>query len=135
MEYVSGLHALNLASPAGTPGDWHYSALDWSHPFMLDSDRSVFGDWDIHRQEVPGHGVMLVAGHARACLDLVALGDYGDAQGMRDSFLDDDSWTLPVMRQAWKLHDSPRWQAVDSFMGHEYWGAWLDFKQEMGEVS
>lgn len=135
MKYVSGLHALNLESPAGTPGDWHHSALDWSRPFMLDSDSSVFGDWDIHQCDVPGLGLMPVAGHARACLDLVALGDYGDAQGMRDNFLDDDTWTLPVMRQAWKLRDSSDWQSVDHFMGHEYWGSWLDFKHSMEEAT
>lgn len=30
MQYVTGVYALNLPSPDGTPGDWHVSALDWN---------------------------------------------------------------------------------------------------------
>ncbi|MEJ5921827.1 hypothetical protein [Bifidobacterium thermophilum] len=63
MRYVTGMHALNLGDRTSTPGDWHFSAMDWQHPMILESGRSPFGDYGITPQDVPGHGVMPVASH------------------------------------------------------------------------
>jgi hypothetical protein len=129
-QYVSGLHALNLGDRRATPGDWHYSSMDWKRPFMLDSSTSPFGEWDIHEGQVPGMGRVPVAGHMRACVDLIEQGQYGSAQGMRDQFLDNPSTTLPIMQQVWKLRGRQQWPQIDWLMGHEYYGQWLDFKEK-----
>lgn len=47
MDYISGIYALNLPSPDGTPGDWHYSALDWSNVPVKESSCSPFGEWEL----------------------------------------------------------------------------------------
>ena len=54
--------------------DWHYSSMNWEHPFMLDTVSSPFGGWGVRSLSVPGHGVMPVADHVRACLDLIEQG-------------------------------------------------------------
>ncbi|WEV72927.1 hypothetical protein [Bifidobacterium sp. ESL0790] len=95
----------------------------------LDTATSPFGSWDVHEGEVPGMGRMPLAGHVRACLDLVEQGMYGAAQGTRDQFLDNPATTDAFMRQVWKLRRRRgQWPAIDWFMGHEYYGQWLDFK-------
>ena len=71
MRYVTGMHALNLGNRSSTPGDWHFSAMDWTKPMLLDTDSSPFGMYDISYCEVPTKGVMPVAGHVRAWLDLI----------------------------------------------------------------
>ena len=47
MKYVTGIYALNLPSPDGTPGDWHFSALNWNKALMADSSKSPFGEWGL----------------------------------------------------------------------------------------
>ena len=47
MRYVTGMHALNLGNRSSTPGDWHFSAMDWTKPMLLDTDSSPFGMYDI----------------------------------------------------------------------------------------
>ena len=103
MRYVTGMHALNLGDRTSTPGDWHFSAMDWQLPMTLESGRSPFGDYGITPQDVPGHGVMPVASHIRACLDLIEQGLYGSAQGMRDDFIANPAYDREIMDQVWKL--------------------------------
>ena len=128
MLYVTGLQALNLGERSRTPGDWHFGAMDWDHLTLSETDGSPFSLWGIGLAEVPGHGVMPVAGHPRACVDLIGRGLYGDAQGMREAFICDDSYDLPIMRQVWKLRGSEEWPRIDRFMGREYACHCLDFK-------
>lgn len=130
MRYVTGMHALNLGDRTLTPGDWHFSAMDWSSPMWLDTDSSPFGMYDIGRQEVPDLGRVPVAGHVRACLDLIERGLYGSAQGMRDDFLDNPMTDGPVMEHVLMLRDRSDWDDVDRFMGREYLGRWLDYKAD-----
>lgn len=128
MRYVTGMHALNLGDRSVTPGDWHFSAMDWARPMWLDTDASPFGMYDIGMRKVPGMGVVPVAGHVRACLDLIEQGLYGSAQGMRDNFLDNPITDVPVMERILELRDRDDWPGIDRFMGREYLGAWLDYK-------
>jgi hypothetical protein len=128
MRYVTGMHALNIGDRSYTPGDWHFSALDWSRPMLLDTDTSPFGMYDIAENEMPGMGTMPVAGHVRACLDLIEQGLYGSAQGMRDNFLDNPLTDKPVMDHILLLRGRKDWPGIDRFMGREYLGAWLDYK-------
>lgn len=128
MRYVTGMHALNLGNRSFTPGDWHFSAMDWSRPMLLDTDTSPFGMYDIAEHEAPGMGTVPVAGHVRACLDLIEQGLYGSAQGMRDNFLDNPLTDKPVMDHILLLRGRKDWPGIDRFMGREYLGAWLDYK-------
>ena len=129
MEYVTGVHALNLGDRTVTPGDWHFSALDWCHPMILDSEVSPFGDYGISLGEVPFRGIMPVASHVRACLDLIEQGLYGSAQGMRENFIDNDAFDREIMDQVWKLRGRSDWLDIDRFIGHEYLCDWLDYKE------
>ena len=131
MKYVTGIYALNLPSPDGTPGDWHFSALNWNKALMADSSKSPFGEWGLHIVDVPHHGNMPVASHIRACLDLIEQGNFGTAQGMRDNFIDNDSYTLTIFSKVAQLCNNPRWDEIDSFMGKEYRCQWLDFAEHM----
>ena len=130
MLYVTGMHALNLGDRTVTPGDWHYSAMDWSNPMMLDTDTSPFGAYDISTDEIPSMGTVPVAGHVRACLDLIEQGLYGSAQGMRDHFLDNPATDADVMDHIIMLRNRDDWNDIDRFMGHEYLCAWLDYKDK-----
>lgn len=129
MKYITGIYALNLPSPDGTPGDWHFSALDWKNLKVSDTKGSIFKDWGLHLAEVPYHGVMPVANHVRACLDLIEQGNFGTAQGMRDSFIDDNQYTPIIFDKVSQLRKSAQWDKIDHFMGHEYYLQWLNFKK------
>lgn len=128
MRYVTGMHALNLGDRSFTPGDWHFSAMDWAHPMWLDTDTSPFGMFDIAMHEVPGLGMAPLAGHVRACLDLVEQGLFGSAQGMREHFLDNPLTDGPVMSHVMLLYGRPDWPDIDRFMGREYRCDWLDYR-------
>lgn len=129
MEYVTGIWALNLRSPDGTPGDWHFSAINWDRMKTFDTEDSVYGDWALHMGEVPGRGQMPVASHVRACLDLIELGDFRAAGGMRKDFISNEAYTPLIFDKVWMLRESPKWDKIDAFMGREYMCKWLDYKK------
>lgn len=134
--YLTGTHALNVQSPDGTPGDWHHSSLDWSDipSLLVPVSASPFGRAGLYRRDFPDIKNVLVANHTRACLDLIANGYYGSAQGMRDCFLDDPRTTPVVFEAVWnKLRTSASWNDIDRFMGREYGCSWLDFKEKRNE--
>ncbi len=121
MRYVTGMHALNLGDRSSTPGDWRFSAMDRPRPVWLDADSPPFGMYDIGSCEAPALGKAPVAGHVRACLDLIEPGSYGSAQGMRDDFLDDPLTDVPVMEHVLMLRNRPDWADIDRFMGQNTW--------------
>ena len=41
MQYLSGIHALNLQCSLDTSGDWHQSALRWKDLDWRESDGSL----------------------------------------------------------------------------------------------
>ncbi len=129
--YVSGIYALNLSSPDGTPGDWHYSAIDWDNIRMSDIKESSYGSWGIYEGIVPGHGRMHVADHIRACLDLIENGYFSSAGGMRDSFISDERYTRTIFDKVWLLRSRENWKEIDAFMGREYLCDWLRYKEGM----
>lgn len=45
MQYISGIHALNIEDSTNACGDWHTSALNWASIQLKDSEKSIFGDW------------------------------------------------------------------------------------------
>lgn len=130
--YLTGTYALNVPCPDGTPGDWHHSSLDWSNTtsLLVPVSSSPFGYLGLYRHDFHDAKNVLVANHVRACLDLIANGYFGSAQGMRDCFLDDPKTAPVVFHAVWDgLRDSTRWADIDRFMGREYGCSWLDFKE------
>ena len=47
MQYLSGIHALNLQCSLDTSGDWHQSAFRWKDLDWRESDGSLWGDYGI----------------------------------------------------------------------------------------
>ena len=132
MLYLTGIHALNLECGLATCGDWHRSALAWKDLTLRDSEKSVFGEWGIEgAKPIPKHnGLYYVADHLRACLDLVAEGNFALAQGMKDDYICNDSYTPVVFEKTALLRDSAGWASVDAFMQKEYRLDWLGYKKE-----
>ncbi len=132
MKYITGRHALNLPCSLGTPGDWHYYALDWRSPIMKDSETAFYGDFGLEwHTDVPGHAEpLLVANHLRACLDLLADGANPIARGMKENYLNKPALTPLVLRKVWELRGSDDWAAIDDFMVREYGMAWVCWKRK-----
>ena len=130
MKYVTGIYALNMTPPENTPGDWHFSALNWGRATILESADSPFGDWGIYYTEVPAHGPMYAANHLRACLDLIGMGNYGTPQGMREYFIADDTYNRELFTMIARLRESDAWSNIDRFMGCEYGMQWINFKNK-----
>lgn len=129
MKYITGTYALNL-SDGLTPGDWHYYALDWDNPTVFDTECSPFGEWGIYENTLPfDNQTHYVANHVRACLDLIAVGDFVAAGQMREHFIADDSLAPIIFQQVTKLTGSPHWSDIDRFLGKEYLCKWLDWKE------
>lgn len=136
MKYISGIAALNLGKRDETPGDWHFSSVDWKYPLVLDTDISPFAHLGIYFTQVPLHGRFPVASHVRACLDLIEQGYFNAAQGMRDTFISNEAFTPLIMREVWKLRNRSDWDSISKFMGREYLLTWVDFvkSQERSEA-
>jgi len=49
MEYITGIHALNIPCKLDTSGDWHASALKWEKISTAESKDSLFGDYGIEQ--------------------------------------------------------------------------------------
>ena len=133
MQYITGIHALNLPCSLLTCGDWHRSALKWEKITYRDSKDSFYGNYGIEQcAVVPEHdGTYAVANHIRALLDLLEIGNFSAAQGMNRDFIGNDDYTDEVFNKVALLSDLPHWREIDGFMGSEYYGKWLDYKRRV----
>lgn len=131
MKYITGRYALNLSCSLGTPGDWHFYALDWERPQFKESATAFFGDFGLEpHQDVPGHaGTLWVANHLRALLDLLADGAIPIARGMKENYLNDSTLTPLAFSKVWELRLLGHWKAIDGFMLREYGMEWVDWKR------
>ena len=134
MQYITGIHALNLPCSLLTCGDWHQSALQWEKPRFRNSEDSFFGDYGIEQCSVvpENEGTYAVANHIRALLDLLELGNYSLAQGMNEEFIGNDDYTDEIFDKVTLMKDLSHWRGIDRFMGQEYYGKWLDYKRKVG---
>lgn len=134
MQYITGIHALNLPCSLLTCGDWHCSALQWEKPQFASSEDSFFGEYGIEYCSVvpENEGTYAVANHIRALLDLLELGNYSVAQGMNQDFIGNDDYTDEVFAKVALMRELPHWREIDKFMGQEYYGKWLDHKKKVG---
>ena len=51
---------------------------------------------------------------------------------MNDDFIGNDDYTDEVFHKVALMRDLPHWREIDSFMGREYYGKWLDYKRKAG---
>lgn len=133
MLYVSGVHALNLDCELETCGDWHQSAIQWNKLFLLDSEKSIFGDYGIEfNKKVPEHTeAFSVANHIRALLDLLQQGRFSIAEGMNKDYICNDKYTEEIFKKVYLLKDDANWNKIDNFMKKEYLLRWIDFKKRV----
>jgi hypothetical protein len=134
MIYLTGEQALNLKCSLETCGDWHAVCLKWDKESLelWDSEKSVFGDYGIEiGKAIPGHKEKYnVANHIRALLDLLEIGCFSIAEGMKEDFISNDAYTNEIFEKVMLLENSKNWFAVDWFMGKEYHSEWFDYKRK-----
>jgi hypothetical protein len=125
------MHALNTRCSLDTCGDWHAAALDWGNLTCRDTDDSVFGDYGLEYDAELEYleGRFTKANHIRAILDLLEHGEFAPAQGMRDDYICVDTYDGEILEKVTLLKGSAHWPEIDRFMGREYLGKWLDFKE------
>lgn len=131
MQYLSGIHALNLNCDLGTCGDWHQSAIQWKNLKFYESEGSLWGDYGIeHNKCIPEHiGLYNTANHIRALLDLLYECNFTIAQGMRNDFICTNKYNNEIFEKVSMMSFLPYWDAIDRFMCKEYKCLWLDFKR------
>jgi len=133
MKYVTGRHAMNLPCSLGTWGDYRTSAVNWDKLTILDSEDSVFGDYGIETGRtisfLADNKEYNIANHIRAFLDLLTIGDYASAEGMKEEYIRDDSFAEEIFAKVSMLRSRPNWQIIDLFMEHEYLNQWELYKK------
>ena len=131
MQYISGIHALNLPCSLETCGDWHSSALKWEKLYIKDTEKSIFDMYGIELCScVPYHdGTFYIANTVRACLDLIEDGNFSIAQGMNNDFICNAKYNEEVFRNVSKLKERNGWEKIDAFMLKEYKLDWLNYKK------
>ena len=134
MEYITGIHALNLKCSLDTPGDWHQSAIQWHTPMTKYADETAWLDYGIeintHVPENPG--THYVANHIRACLDLIFDGNFTILKGMRKDYIVYDKYDVEIFEKVTMLKNHPNWEDIDEFMCGEYFMKWVRFKDLKG---
>jgi len=133
MQYISGIHALNLPCTLETCGDWHCSALRWRDITFMDTEAAFWGDYGIERgKKIPEHEeTYAVANHIRALLDLLETQKFSVAQGMNNDFICNDNYTSEIFDKVSLMNGLPHWPEIDRFMGKEYYAKWLDYKRQV----
>ena len=131
MQYVTGLYALNLPCTLNTWGDWHTSALRWDRVRIADTEKMFFGEYGIERnKQIPEHTERYnVTNHIRALLDLMQMGLFSVAQGMRDDFIGTREYDDEIFEKVYSMRDLENWTAIDRFMGQEYMMRWIRYKK------
>ena len=132
MMYVSGLHALNLPCKLDTTGDWHPASMDWGNMFIVETSNSIWGDYGIEKERnIPYIGeTWAVANHIRACLDMIAAGDFSNTRGMRNDYIGNDKYNDEIFSRVIQLNGrSNLWPKIDRFMENEYLMKWVNYKR------
>jgi len=132
MQYITGIHALNLSCELNTTGDWHTCSIQWKNPTMAESDGSLFGEYGIEsNKRIPEHvGTYYVANHIRALLDLLEQGNYAVAEGMRKDFICNESYNQEIFDKIYYMKQLKNWKEIDIFMEQEYMMEWIRYKEE-----
>jgi hypothetical protein len=133
VQYITGIHALNLPCALLTCGDWHRSALRWEDITIRNSEQSVFGEYGIELDKpIPNHtGRWAVANHIRALLDLLETSKFSVAQGMNNDYICNNGYTSEVFGKVALMRGLAHWPDIDCLMGREYHTKWLDYKKQV----
>ena len=130
MKYLTGIHALNLPCSLDTCGDWHSKSINWNNPDIRESSSSALKDYGIEKERsvtfLKDHSYN-VANHIRALLDMLLIGNYGYAQGMKEEYICNDSYTEEIFKQVLKLKNEKNWDDIDEFMKKEYKMKWIEY--------
>lgn len=131
MQYVTGVHALNIPCSLLTCGDWHSSALKWQNITLMDTEKAFFKDYGIElNKRIPNHNeTFAVENHIRALLDLLEIGNFSTAQGVNKDFICNDDYNIEVFEKVFLMKNLPNWEDIDRFMTKEYYQKWVDFKK------
>lgn len=130
MKYITGIQALNIPCSLDTTGDWHRDGISWDPIAFADSESSVFGDYGIEGPKpvtVLNGRCYFVANHIRACLDMIASGQFEKAQCMRKDYIGNDIYDEEIFSQVLKLKNKENWPEIDRFMSEEYMMKWRRF--------
>lgn len=133
MQYITGMHALNLPCSLDTCGDWHTSAIQWENPNIKESNQMFFKDWGIEADHIiPNHNnqKFYVANHIRALLDLLEMENYTVPQGMNKDFICNDNYDELIFDMVAKMRILQNWKEIDKFMEREYKLKWVNYKQK-----
>jgi len=135
MQYITGIHALNLPCSILTCGDWHQSALRWKDITFGNTDTAFFRDYGIEfGKRIPEHTeTYAVANHIRALLDLLERGNFSEAQGMNEDFICNDSYNNEVFEKVFSMRTLPNWDRIDGFMAREYHNKWINYKKNTAQ--
>ncbi|MEG0998416.1 MAG: nucleotidyl transferase AbiEii/AbiGii toxin family protein [Clostridiales bacterium] len=133
MQYISGIHALNLTCKLDTCGDWHQSSIQWQNPCFLESEESFFGEYGIEDNKyIPMHSEQFhCANHIRAILDLLLMKKFDLAQGMYNELICNENYTEEIFNKVLLMQELPYWHDIDRFMEKEYLLKWVHFKKDV----
>jgi len=133
MQYITGIHALNIPCSLLTCGDWHKSALRWKNITFGDTDKAFFKDYGIEfNKRIPEQTeTYAVANHIRALLDLLEQGNFSEAQGMNKDFICNDSYNDEVFEKVFSMRTLLTWERIDDFMAREYYNKWTNYKKKV----
>ena len=131
MKYVTGIFALNLPCSLDTCGDWHSCSINWNNVDIRESNNSILKDYGIETNQsvkfLDKSKKYNVANHIRALLDMLIIGNYGYAQGMKEDYICNDKYTKEIFNQVLKLKTLDNWTGINKFMTHEYKMKWLNY--------
>lgn len=131
MKYVTGIFALNLPCSLDTCGDWHSCSINWDNVDIRESNNSILKDYRIETNQsvkfLNSSKKYNVANHIRALLDMLIIGNYGYAQGMKEDYICNDKYTKEIFNQVLKLKTLDNWTKINKFMTHEYKMKWLNY--------
>lgn len=133
MQYITGIHALNLPCNLDTCGDWHQSGIQWENPQMRESDGSFFGSYGLENgHKIPEHeGRYTIANTIRALLDLLYEKNFPVAQGMNNDFICNESYDEEVFAKVYEMRNLPYWEDIRQFMCREYKLKWIDYERKL----
>lgn len=131
IKYLTGIHALNLTCKLDTCGDWHSKSINWNHSDFRESNDSVLKDYGIEEDRKVKYldcsKKYNVANHIRALLDMLLIGNYGYAQGMKEDYICNEQYTDEIFNQVLKLKNENNWHEINNFMKKEYKTKWIDY--------
>ena len=134
MQYLTGIHALNIEDNTEDYGDWHTSALNWKNIQLVDSTNTILKDYGIEtNKRIPEHDELYnVANTLREILDLMIEGKTKYLKGFRNDFLCTDRYNTEFFEKVIQLKQLSNWEDINCLMRTEFMSSWDIFLLEKG---